>query len=218
MMHYNSRFKKHIASMVIFFIFILIAAGSSDSRTAGDRLADKYNVSVKKAEQCLAEWNSYGERNYETLLEYIGSKGIFGFFQPSCDGSIKEKFKNYKTAYLSAPIYGETSQECEDWKPDGLFDNFRKNCLLEDFLFLHRERGLTLKEISIKNASANIPYNSKVAQEKQGARERLAKRCSAVRHPCDKGNGSLERLCMMPPHYWSDTGYFDCPVELRRRY
>jgi len=175
MMHYNSQFKKHIASMVIFFIFILMAAGSSDSRPAGERLADKYNVSVKKAEQCMNEWDSSGERNREALLEYIGSKGIFGFFQPSCDGSIKEKFKNYKTAYLSAPIYGETSQECEDWTSGALFDFRKKNCLLEDFLFLHRERGLTLKEISIKNASENIAYIAKIEQEKKAWREEYEK-------------------------------------------
>ena len=204
--------------LLIVTSLVFITSCSSDYETSSEVLAAKYNMSVKKFEQCVDEWGKDNERDYRRVGQYIGSKGIFGFFQPSCNGSIKEKFKNYKTAYLSAPIYGETSQECEDWKPDGLFDNFRKNCLLEDFLFLHRERGLTLKEISIKNASANIPYNSKVAQEKQGARERLAKRCSAVRHPCDKGKGSLERLCMMPPHYWSDTGYFDCPVELRRRY
>ena len=83
-------------------------SSESDWKTNSEILAEKYNVTVKKFDQCVDVWGKSDELAYRSVAEYIGSKGIFGFFQPSCDGSIKEEFENYKTIYLSAPIYGAT--------------------------------------------------------------------------------------------------------------
>jgi hypothetical protein len=204
---------------------------SCSKKTGNEWFADQYNVSVKTFNQCVDEWGGTkiaqdqekDDREAWRVAKYIGSKGFLGFFQPSCDGSIKQEFINYKTAYLSAPINGKPSEECKQWrKPKALRSLSKKNCLLEDFLLLHLEGGLTPEEISIKNAEINAPYYTKIEQEKNKREQEKNKRrqqCAAKRHPCDYGNGSLDRLCMSQPGSWIDSDYFFyCPVEYRRRY
>ena len=201
--------------LLLLTAMVLMTSCSSDMRTSSEILAEKYNLSVEKFDQCVDEWGRSDERTYRRVAEYIGSKGIFGFFQPSCDGSIKEGFENYKTTYLSAPIYGKASEECKEWRnPKAASSLAKKNCLLEDFLLLHLEGGLTPEEISIKNALINAPYYAKIEQEKN----RYRQQCAAKRHPCDNGNGRLDRLCMSQPAAWRDTGFFSCPREFRRQY
>jgi hypothetical protein len=186
----KSQYKKNIASIFTFFIFILIATGTSESKSEKDinkELADYYEVSVKKVEQCKDVWTNskYRWNNFEYLLGYIyRSKGFFGFFKPSCDGSIKEDFENYKSAFLSAPVNGQTSQECEDWDSVNSMKK-KKNCLLEDFIFLYLEGGLSIEEIAFENDSANTPY--KIKLEKEAAEREARKKSRKRSEPCEGG-------------------------------
>ena len=176
---------KNLLLLLTSIVLMTSCSSESDMRTSSEVLAEKYNVSVKKFDQCVDVWGKSDESAYRRVAEYIGSKGIFGFFQPSCDGSIKEEFENYKITYLSAPIYGKTSGECEDWRdPKAHRTLAKKNCLLEDFLLLHLEGGLTPEEISIKNAEINSPYyaakaakieqeNARIEQEEIARKNRM---------------------------------------------
>ena len=176
-------------------LITLVAFGligcSVEKEATNKELAKLYGVSVKKVEQCQFVWRNtdYRYDNTGYLLGYIErSWGIFGFFKPSCDGTIKAEFENYKSAFLSAPINGQTSQECENWRSDNFFGKTKKrNCLLEDFIYYRLEDNLSIEDISNKNASENIAYIAKIEQEKKAIREEYEKGFRPC-HPSELSN------------------------------
>lgn len=104
---------KHLTSSLACVAFVMLAAGSSETKSEDERLSDSYGYSLDEVKECKKIYGKDTEKVLSYLDEHGG--GFLGFFRETCQSLYDQKPKYGEIAYMIKALENGWNPESKEF-------------------------------------------------------------------------------------------------------